>query len=227
MKRGTPYRVSNEAHLKNEWLVQKLAPDFELLDVWEYPICFKTNEDDTLYRFRKHAIEPTLKNAFNFSITGALFYFRGVVGRVFRLDENVNKLPIPDCKEISLAERMDKTEKSQHSSNRNIDIRTEIFFDFRTVYSLENETVNEISNATEHTLMHYAWMKSENNCYKVQMASYVKHRNRMGSFYIKLISPFRHWIVYPYLFNEYIRRWEKYKTTSTQEVGEPYNPALN
>lgn len=214
MKKRTRYRVPNEAHLKNDWLVQKLAPDFELLDVWEYPICFKTDEGDTLYKFRKHAIEPTLKNAFNFSITGALFSFRAIIGKIFRLDNDVNKLPIPDCEEISLAERMNEAEKSLHSSKLNIDIRTDNFFDFRTVYSLENETVNEISNATEHTLMHYAWVRSENNCYKVQMATYIKHRNRIGSFYIKLISPFRHWIVYPYLFTGYVTCWNEYKMTN-------------
>lgn len=216
MKKRTQYKVPNETHLKNDWLVQKLAPDFELLDVWEYPICFKTDEGDTLYKFRKYAIEPTLKNAFNFSITGALFYFRAIIGKIFRLDKDVNKLPIPDCKEISLAERMNETEKSQHSSKLDIEIRTDKFLDFRTVYSLEDETVNEISNATEHTLMHYAWVKSENNCYKIQMATYIKHRNRMGAFYIKLISPFRYWIVYPYLFTGYIRCWNEYKMTNVQ-----------
>jgi hypothetical protein len=215
MNKKMQYKVPNETHLKNDWLVQKLASDFELLDVWECPICFKTDEGDTLYKFRKYAIEPTLKNAFNFSIAGALFHFRGIIGKIFRLDKDLNKLPIPGCKEISLAERMSETEKSQHSSKLDIDIRAGNFFDFKTVYSFQKETVNEISTATEHALMHYAWVKGENDCYKVQMAIYIKHRNRMGSFYIKLISPFRHWIVYPYLFTEYVRRWNEHKTTST------------
>ncbi len=205
------YRIPNEKHLKNKFLIQKLANDFELLDVWEYPVCFKKTENDSLYKFRKFAIEPTLKNAFNFSLTGILFSFRAMIGKLFRLDKNVNKLPIPDCKEVSLAERMDVKEKSKHSSELNIDIRTDNFLDFRTVYSFENETANEISNATEHTIMHYAWVEGENGCNKVQMATYIKHRNKIGNIYIKLISPFRHKIVYPYLFNEYVKKWSKYK----------------
>jgi len=31
-------RLPIEEHLKHTWLVSKLAPDFELLDVWRYPI---------------------------------------------------------------------------------------------------------------------------------------------------------------------------------------------
>lgn len=212
------YKVPNEIHLKNVLVIQKLANDFELLDVWEFPICFKETENDSLYKFRKYAIEPTLKNAFNFSLPGLLFSFRAIIGKLLGLDNNVNKLPIPNSKEISLAERMTENEKSKHSSKLDIDIRTDNFLDFRTVYSFEYETANEISNATEHTIMHYAWVKGENGCSKVQMATYIKHRNRIGNFYIKLISPFRHKIVYPYLFNQYVKRWNKYKQRTHNNV---------
>ncbi len=205
------YRVPNIKHFENEFIIQDLAKDFELLDVWEYPICFKTTEKDSLYKFRKIAIEPTLKNVFNFTPTGLLFYFRALVGKVFSLDKNVNELPIPDCNEISFSERLTDTQKEKHSSELNINLRTENYFDFRTVYSMENETINEISNATEHTLMHYGWIKTNNKCYKVQMASYVKHRTKYGKFYIWLIKPFKYWIVYPYLFNGYVKKWNEYK----------------
>lgn len=207
------YRVPNKKHLENKFIIQDLAKDFELLDVWEYPICFKKAENDSLYKFRKIAIEPTLKNVFNFTPTGILFSFRTLVGKIFGLDKNVNKLPIPDCKEISFAERLSKEQKEMHSSELNIDLRTDNYFDFQTVYSMENETINEISNATEHTLMHYGWIKTENDCYKVQMASYIKHRNKYGNLYIWLIKPFKYWIVYPYLFNGYVKKWNDFKST--------------
>jgi hypothetical protein len=205
------YRVPNIKHLENKFIIQDLAKDFELLDVWEYPLCFKTAENDSLYKFRKIAIEPTLKNVFNFSPTGILFSFRAIIGKIFGLDKNVNELPIPNCKEISFAERLTESQKEKHSQKLNIDLRTENYFDFRTVYSMENETVNEISNATEHTLMHYGWIKTNNDCYKVQMASYIKHRNKFGTLYIWLIKPFKYWIVYPYLFNGYVKKWNEYK----------------
>lgn len=205
------YQIQNIEHIKNEWYVQKLAYDFELLDVWEFPFCFKVSENDSLYTFRKVAIEPTFKNVFNTSITGWLFKFRAFVGNVFRIDGNVNKLPIPNSKEFNLVDRMSDTEGLKHSDKHNIDIRTDNYLDFRTVYSFENETLNEISNASEHALMHYSWVKKEDGCFKIQMASYVKHRSKLGPFYIKLIDPFKRKIVYPYLFDEFMRRWKEYK----------------
>ena len=211
------YKVPNERHLKDKWIIQKLASDFELLDVWEYPICFKASESDSLFKFRKYAVEPTLKNAFNFSLTGLLFSLRSIIGKVFRLDKNVNNIPIPNCNEKSLAERMSEKERFLHSSELDIDLRTDNYFDFQTVYSMKNETINEIANATEHSLMHYSWKQQNEDCYIVRMASYVKHRNKYGKYYIWLIKPFKYWIVYPYLFDEYVRRWNEYKTTNAQQ----------
>lgn len=196
----------------NECYVQKLAFDFQLLDVWEFPICFKPSENDNLHKFRKIAIEPTFKNAFNNSITGLLFKFRALIGRLFKIDQNVNKLPIPDSLEFNLTDRMTEEAIKNHSSNFNINIRTNNYLDFKTVYSFENETLNEISNASEHALMHYSWIKKTDNCFKIQMASYVKHRSKFGPYYIKLIEPFKRKIVYPYLFDEFIRRWNEYKS---------------
>ncbi len=205
------YRIPNSIHLNNKSYVQKLAYDFELLDAWEYPISFKPSEGDTLYKFRKIAIEPTFKNAFNNSISGLLFKFRAQVGRLFKIDENVNKLSIPNSLEYHLTDRMTTEEKERHSSQLDIDIRTNNYLDFKTVYSFKNETLNEISNTSEHALMHYSWIKKSNGNFSIQMASYVKHRSKFGPFYIKLIEPFKRKIVYPYLFGEFVRRWNTYK----------------
>lgn len=207
----TDFQIPNHRHMDNKWLVHRLAHDFQLLDVWEYPIVFDESDNDSLYAFRKFAVEPTLKDAFNFSPSGALFFLRTVFGKVFRIDENVNNVPIPGCSEISLAERMSETEQRRHDDELNIDIRTDNYLDFRPVYSFQNETLNEISNATEHTLMHYAWVRDDSGYYKVQMANYVKHRNKVGEIYVRSIEPFRYRVVYPYLFNKFVQHWHHYK----------------
>ena len=204
------FQIKNSEHKKNKNYVQKLAHDFELLDVWEFPICFNPSENDNLYLFRKIAVEPTFKNVFNNSLTGFFFKFRIYVGKIFKLDENVNKLPIPDSLEYNLTDRMSNEDKKQHSPELNIEIRANNYLDFRTVYSFEDETLNEISNASEHALMHYSWIK-KGKCFKVQLASYVKHRSKFSHIYIKLIDPFKRKIVYPYLFNQFVKRWETYK----------------
>jgi len=40
------------------------------------------------------------------------------------------------------------------------------------------------------------------------MAVYVKARGVLGELYMKLIGPFRHWIVYPALMRQIGRAWE-------------------
>lgn len=205
------YRVPNSSHLTNECYVQKLAYDFELLDVWEFPICLKPSENDSLYKFRKIAIEPTFKNVFDHSLSGLLFKSRAWLGQLFNIDKEVNKLPIPDSLEFNLTDRMTEEERKNHISELDIDIRTNNYLDFKTVYSFKNETLNEISNASEHALMHYSWIKKADDCFKIQMASYVKHRSKYGPYYIKLIEPFKRRIVYTHLFDEFVRRWNAHK----------------
>jgi hypothetical protein len=44
------------------------------------------------------------------------------------------------------------------------------------------------------------------------MAVYVKPKGLLGKLYMKLIKPFRHWIVYPALMKEAKVCWERYLT---------------
>jgi hypothetical protein len=205
------FQVLNSKHFENEWLVQKLANDFLLEDVWELPIRFNSAENDSLYVFRKNAVEPVIKDILNTTLTGYLFRFRGLIGDLFGIDKRVNGLPIPGCREVSLAERITRVDKQKHKNELNIDMQRDNYLNFRTVYSFEDETLNELSNATEHSLMHWAWILEKDNIYKVQMAVMVKHRNWIGKIYMNLIRPFRHRIVYPYVLTEIVRRWNLYK----------------
>jgi hypothetical protein len=205
------YRIPNYRHYENKWLVQKLASDFLLEDIWELPIRFNKAENESLYAFRKNAIEPMIKGLFNSTVSGMLFRIRGVLGSLSGIDKKINELPIPGCRESSLAERMTAIEKCKHKSDLDIDLQTDKYLRFQTVYSFEDETLHELSNSTEHSLMHWAWVQEKNDVCKVQMAVMVKHRNWFGKIYMKLIRPFRHHIVYPYVFRESIRLWSSYK----------------
>jgi hypothetical protein len=204
------FQIPNSTHLRNDWYVQSIAHDFKLLDVWEFPICFKRSENDTLYKFRKIAVEPTFKDLFNNNFVGLLFKFRGLIGKLFLIDKDVNQLPIPYSQEF-LTDRISKEKWKRHSDELNIDIRTNNYLDFKSVYSFEDETLNEISNKSEHALMHYSWIKIDDTHYKIQMASYVKHRSKLGPLYIKLIDPFKRKLVYPYIFNQFASRWYQHK----------------
>ena len=205
------YQIANSKHYENKWVLQRLASDFILEDVWELPIRFNKAENDSLYRYRKNAIEPMIKDLFNSTLSGSLFRFRGLLGDFFGIDNSVNRLPIPGCEEVSLAERMTAEDKLKHNPKWNIDIETDNYLSFRTIYCFEDETLNELSNSTEHSLMHWSWIHDKDDMYKVQMAVMVKHRNWVGNIYMKTIRPFRHWIVYPHVFKESMRLWNQYK----------------
>ena len=152
-----------------------------------------------------------IKGLFNSTLPGMLFRLRGVLGRLARIDGKINKLPIPGCRESSLAERMTAKDRHKHKSDLDVDLRADSYLSFQTVYSFEDETLDELSNSTEHSLMHWAWVQEKGDIYKVQMAVLVKHRNWFGKIYMKLIRPFRHIIVYPHVFGESIRLWNTYK----------------
>jgi hypothetical protein len=204
------YRIADSKHLAGNHYVRELAYDFELLDAWEFPMLFDEDAGDSLFLFRKICVEPTFKNLFNNSPSGLLFKARALLGRLFLLDGKVNQLPIPGTVGEELSDRMSVDARQSHVSALDIDIRTNNYMDFRRVYSFKNETLNEISNASEHTLMHYAWVKSGEGNHKVQMASYVKHRNRLSPLYLKLIEPFKRYIVYQSLFEEFEKRWSEH-----------------
>ena len=189
------YRIPNERHRENVWRVQKLAQDFLIEDIWEYPIRFYESEGDSLHAFRKQAVEPMIKSLLTSpTISGSLFRFRELFGSVFGVDRQVNRLPVPGCKEISLYDRMDVEEKRRHNPALRIDMESDNYLSFRSVYAFPEETLDELSNLTEHSLMHYAWLKNSDSAHKVQMAVYVKHRNAAGKVYMDLIKPFRHFM---------------------------------
>ena len=53
-----------------------------------------------------------------------------------------------------------------------------------------------------------AWVEDDEGSHRPQMAVYVKARGVLGGLYMKLIGPFRHWIVYPALMRQIRRAWE-------------------
>jgi hypothetical protein len=211
------FHVAESSHKRDNWIIGEIAKDFELLDVWEYPIAFHVEQGDSLYKFRKYAIEPALRNAFDRSLSGVLFLMRGIYGKIFCVDSNINKWPVPGCTELSLGERLNDQQRKSNMPDLYIEIRSDTYLDFRPVYAFENETLDEISNSTEHTLMHYSWFQRGDH-HVVQMASYCKHRNSLGKYYVSLIKPFRHHIVYPHLFNQYVSNWNKYKEMMRREA---------
>ena len=199
------------AHTKFNWRVRSLASDFLLEDTWEFPYEFGAEDGVDLHLFQKSAIEPMMKGIYDVSLTGMLFRVRKFFGMLFRIDNNLNTLPIPGCREKSLRDRLQESDLEKDMPERAMDISTQDFMNFRPVYTFADETLHELSNSTEHALMHYAWSPSGEGKWKVRLAVYVKHRTALSAFYMSCIRPFRHFIVYPHIFRKCMEHWEARK----------------
>lgn len=207
--------IPKEIHYSYPWKVHEIAKDFELLDVWDFPILAdKTqNQDFSLFlQVMQQPSKPSVRSYFSIKslIARFLVILRVFLGEAFGLDKNVNTLPIPGCKETSLKNRLSEQD-IKRSLAEAVGEEDQEKFIWRTVYLYENEMLTELSNETVHALMHFGWVhKSENYC-TAQLAVYAKPRGTTGEFYMKLIMPFRHAIIYPVLLEEVKNRWEKRK----------------
>ncbi len=85
---------------------------------------------------------------------------------------------------------------------------TEAAGGFVPLYRTEEEWAAELSNATVHGVLHLSWVEQGDGRYRAHMGIYVKPRGRLGEVYMKLIQPFRLFIVYPALMRQIGRMWE-------------------
>jgi hypothetical protein len=203
------------SHTKFNWRVRSLASDFILEDTWEFPYEFSAEDGVDLHLFQKNSIEPVMKDIYDGSLTGILFRVRKVFGALFHIDDNLNNFPIPGCREKSLRDRLQESDLEKDMPERAMDISTRDYMSFSPVYTFADETLHEISNSTEHALMHYAWSPSGEGKWKVRLAVYVKHRTAFSAFYMSCIRPFRHFVVYPHIFRKCMEIWEAQKVSKS------------
>ncbi len=191
-------RIDPSEHLRGPWRVRALAPDFLLLDVWEYPI--RTKDADGLAGFIEIGRGQEGSLAQGGGLTARLFRFRRWLGKRLGWDHPVER-SIPGCAEKSLRERLPEDERATLAGESNLG--------FRPVYSKRTENLREISNATVHALIHLAWVDKRDGTFAPQLAVYAKPRGLLGRVYLALIAPFRHFVVYPALMRHMRAAWEQ------------------
>jgi len=145
---------------------------------------------------------------------GALFRLRALLGKIFGWDGDDKKpvpaLPIPGCTETSLRDRMSDADLEGEIQSSRVESADAVSSSFKPVYRLENETLLEISNDTVHAFMHLGRVPISATHWSPQLGVYVKPRGRLGRFYMGLISPFRHYVVYPAMMRSAKQGWPKY-----------------
>jgi len=206
--------LSKKMHLSYPWKVHDIAKDFELLDVWEFPIMAnKTqNQDFSLFlRVIQQSSKPSARSFFSikFMIARFLVILRVFLGGIFGLDQNINSLPIPGCDETSLKDRLSVEDRNRSLAESGGEGAPNDSI-WRTVYLYENEMLTELSNNTVHALMHFGWVQKFGKFFTARLAVYAKPRGTLGEFYMRLIVPFRRAIIYPALMQEIKNKWEEY-----------------
>ncbi|MBW2291253.1 MAG: DUF2867 domain-containing protein [Deltaproteobacteria bacterium] len=220
-------RLNPKEHLEYPWLVSTLAADFKLLDVWRYPIEIELGIP--LDRFIEFAESSQGELVSKNGPAGALFRLRAILGKVFRWDDELETpseaLPIPGCRETSLRDRLSDAVRETQTRPSPSSSKDRANSGFKLVYRLENESLREISNKTVHALMHLGRVQISATHWSPQMAVYVKTRGILGRGYMALITPFRHYIVYPAIMRAAKRGWPSYAARHrTAARGQPSPP---
>lgn len=189
-------RLPASAHTGRGWVVDDVARDFRLLDVWALPVEGSRDEFG-------RALEVIL-GSFDAGDAGlparALFAVRRVLGTVFRWDVPKART-IPGARETTLAERLPAHLRGSAPSTK--------MGDFMPLYRTDDEYGAEISNGTVHGVLHLGWAEAGEDRYRAQLGVYVKPRGRLGEAYLLAIAPFRHLVVYPALIRHVGRAWER------------------
>lgn len=194
-------QIHETEHYKHPWIAHELLKDFEVEDVWRFPVELKENHDIHLFQTEMMAGLGELQEK---GLPGLLFKLRFFLGRIFGWDdeheeEKKHNPKIPG----SLRERYIDT----------YDLKIEELPDpgsaeFIPVYTKEDESLAEIKNATVHAGLHLGKVEETAGSYTVQMAVYVKPNGLFGKIYMAIIKPFRYLIVYPVLMKSVGIRWK-------------------
>ena len=189
-------KIPRADHCGQDWLINRIAPDFELHDAWAIPIEGAAHERGLLYA-RLGVRDAGFERGSWAS--QALFRLRAVLGRYLDWDAELNTLPIPGCKEHSLRERVAPAQRSDDVERGT--------GPFRLIYRNEREFATDISNNILHAVMQIGWATDTNGHPRAQMGVYVKSRSRFGPLYMAVIRPFRELIIYPSLIKRMTRAW--------------------
>lgn len=193
-------RLPNAVHEAHPWVIAEIAPDFDLLDVWQLPTPGGPDDFPALVEIVA-SLDPAKGDS---RATRALFALRWRLGKWFGWDERgTGEQPIPGRAETTLSARVPEDLRDTVSPPVGVGSAT-----FVPIYRTDDEWAAEISNSTVHGVAQLAWVEDGEGAYRGQMAVYVKPRGRFGALYMALISPFRHLIVYPALMRQIGSAWD-------------------
>lgn len=208
------------AHRARPWRVHTLASDFELLDLWELPVDADPARGETfgsflgiflatgaaswpVYSLRPRGLGDVM-HLVRLGGTAALVGLREGLGRLLKLDDDDGTRSIPGRWETRVRSRLTDEDRALDTGV----LPPKWAGAFEKVYGFENEALLEIANRTIHALLHLSWIEAPGGRRRVVLAVYVKSRGAGSRFYLALIKPFRHAVVYPAWIGHVLRTWQ-------------------
>ncbi|MBI1735183.1 MAG: DUF2867 domain-containing protein [Candidatus Rokubacteria bacterium] len=185
-------RVDPARHRRQPWRVHTLAPDFELLDVWTFPIVADPAKGETFETFFDLVWSNGLESGSR--ITRFFVGLRAAMGKLFRWELDASEHV------TSVAERLATEDRRTET------LRTSIT-PVRLVYRFENEALLEIHNRTVSALLHFSLVEVGDGRKTPELAVYVRTRGLKSRLYMALIEPFRLVAVYPQWIAHVARLW--------------------
>lgn len=178
-------------HLDRPWRVHAEASDFDLLDVWRFPV--RARAEVPLEAFLDFFAESQARMQQGASPAALLFRLRAALGRLLGWDR-----PADEAAREGGEERSAGTTSPEGASG----------LPLVPVYRTPEETLFELENRTVHALLHLGRVRVDAaGDWSPQLAVYVRPRGGLGRVYMAVISPFRHGVVYPALMRAARRDW--------------------
>ena len=128
----------------------------------------------------------------------ALFRFRLFFGRIFRLEAEPT-----DASTAAFENRLTPEDRARSLVPAGTPEGL-----FRVVYRFENEQLLEVQNRTVHAAALSALVERADG-YRFYFAVYVCQSSWITPFYMRLIDPFRNWIIYPALLRSIRATWNQ------------------
>jgi hypothetical protein len=188
-------KIAPASHRERPWRVHTLAPDFQLLDVWQFDLAGRRADIKTLL--------ACFWSSFAALSNSRLARARLRIGRTMGWDGHDFSLAIPGCRETCVADRLSDADRA--ASRARSDAPSPVPAPtVRTVYLFDREALYEASNDTIHLLLHIGLL-DEN----ATLAVYIKSRGLFSRFYMAAIEPFRRLFVYPAFTRLFEAAWKQ------------------
>ncbi|MDQ1672692.1 MAG: hypothetical protein QOC98_1254, partial [Frankiaceae bacterium] len=143
----------------------------------------------------------------NSGLTRLLFQVRFGLGGLLGWDDEASARPIPGSTQTSLRERLPSDLRGSADVGPIGDGQRKVGVGFTPVYRTDREWAAELSNETVHGVLHLGWVPRADGRYRGQLGVWVAPRGLLGEAYLRLIEPFRRFVVYPAMMRQVERMW--------------------